>query len=187
MCHCIFNRILTQVELSLEDELVVVLGGEGLAWINGHTQPVSTGDVIGFPAGTGDAHVFINDSNSEDALAGQDLAMWIWGENKRKTGDRVFYPLLPDRVQENKWTGELVVILYTNQIGVILKASESSHHQTVQNVNWVRFARGIWLPNFADPVFIGNRTSPRSSLTSCWIIVIMWTVPCPSTHGVLDS
>ncbi|KAG8907913.1 hypothetical protein FRC00_011544, partial [Tulasnella sp. 408] len=93
--------------LSLEEELVFVLGGNGLLWFNGHVHPVTTGDAIGFPAGTGDAHTFINDSNQDDALGGHDVALWIFGENKRKTGDKIFYPLKPENKEkpslEGRW------------------------------------------------------------------------------------
>ena len=82
-----------------------MLGGEGLVWINGHTFPVSTGDTVGFPAGTGDAHVFINDSNADDPLGGNDLALWIFGENRRVEGDKVFYPLGSTRAINRRWEG----------------------------------------------------------------------------------
>ncbi|KAG8987416.1 hypothetical protein FRB90_003356 [Tulasnella sp. 427] len=71
-------------------------GGDALLWFNGHVHKVTTGDAIGFPAGTGDTHTIINDSNYDDALGGHDVAMWIFGENKRKTGDKIYYPLNPE-------------------------------------------------------------------------------------------
>ncbi|KAG9042342.1 hypothetical protein FS837_010975 [Tulasnella sp. UAMH 9824] len=89
----------------LEEELVFVLGGDGLVWINGYVHPVTTGDAIGFPAGTGDAHTFINDSNQDDALGGHDVALWIFGENKRKTGDKIFYPLKPENKEKPELEG----------------------------------------------------------------------------------
>ncbi|KAG8903138.1 hypothetical protein FRB99_003681 [Tulasnella sp. 403] len=101
---------------SLEDELIFVLGGDGLVWINGHVYPVSTGDAVGFAGGTGDAHVFINDSNAEEPLGGQDLALWIFGENRRRSGDRLYYPLNPekkddDRIAERWWDGECMFMI----------------------------------------------------------------------------
>ncbi|KAG8901333.1 hypothetical protein FRC01_009876, partial [Tulasnella sp. 417] len=90
---------------SLEDELVFVLGGDGVVWINGYVHPITTGDAIGFPAGTGDAHTFINDSNQDDALGGHDVALWIFGENKRKTGDKLFYPLKPENKEKPELEG----------------------------------------------------------------------------------
>ncbi|KAG9032209.1 hypothetical protein FRB95_001688 [Tulasnella sp. JGI-2019a] len=89
----------------LEDELIYVLGGQGLVWINGHVTPVSTGDVVAFPAGTGVAHNFINDSNAGDGEgdegSGEDLALWIFGENRKKEGERYFYPLRPKDVPQD--------------------------------------------------------------------------------------
>ncbi|KAG8952799.1 hypothetical protein FRC04_003724 [Tulasnella sp. 424] len=94
----------------LEEELVFILGGDGLVWINGYVHPVTTGDAIGFPAGTGDSHTFINDSNQDDALGGHDVAMWIFGENKRKTGDKIYYPLNPENKEkptlDGRWWDE---------------------------------------------------------------------------------
>lgn len=94
-----------------EEELIFVLGGDALLWFNGHVYPVTTGDAIGFPAGTGDAHTFINDSNQDDALGGHDVALWIFGENKRKTGDKIYYPLNPQNkdkpsLEGRWWDGE---------------------------------------------------------------------------------
>ncbi|CAE6517702.1 unnamed protein product [Rhizoctonia solani] len=77
---------------SVEDELVFIIQGEGLVWLDGHTFPVSAGDTIGFQGGTGLAHTIINDSNARDEESGQDLVMWIVGEN-RPSEDKVVYPM----------------------------------------------------------------------------------------------
>lgn len=77
----------------VEDELIYVLGGHGLVWVNGQVTPVTTGDVLAFPAGTGVAHTFINDANADDPESGEELALWIFGENRVKEGERWFYPM----------------------------------------------------------------------------------------------
>jgi len=61
---------------------------------------VSAGDAIGFPAGTGVAHTFINDSNAGDSELGEELVLWIFGENKIKKGEMWFYPLNPELQDE---------------------------------------------------------------------------------------
>ncbi|CAE6419533.1 hypothetical protein ACGC1H_001913 [Rhizoctonia solani] len=81
---------------SVEDELVFIIQGEGLVWLDGHTFPVSAGDTIGFQGGTGLAHTIINDSNAHDEESGQDLVMWIVGENRRSE-DKVVYPMHPEK------------------------------------------------------------------------------------------
>lgn len=81
---------------SVEDELVFVIQGEGLVWLDGHTFPVSAGDAVGFRGGTGLAHTIINNSNSQDGESGQDLVLWIVGENRRSE-DRVVYPIHPEK------------------------------------------------------------------------------------------
>ena len=97
-----------------------VLAGEGLVWLNGTVYPVCGGDVVGLPSGTGIAHTFINDEKpcedefeeggSEEGgnTGGSPLVLWIFGENKRRSGDRVFYPLHPEkeRTFERWWEGE---------------------------------------------------------------------------------
>ncbi|KAF8582992.1 hypothetical protein K439DRAFT_1349715 [Ramaria rubella] len=92
---------------SLEDELVYIVSGTGLVWLNGHVHPVREGDAVGFPGGTGIAHNFINDSNA-NGEEGEPLILWIIGQNKSKIGDMVYYPL--HTAKENKfkrwWAGE---------------------------------------------------------------------------------
>ncbi len=42
---------------SLEEEFVYVVQGEPEVWIDGIVYPLKPGDGVGFPAGTGTAHV----------------------------------------------------------------------------------------------------------------------------------
>ncbi|KAG9082458.1 hypothetical protein FRC07_014196, partial [Ceratobasidium sp. 392] len=83
---------------SLEDEVVFIIQGQRSVWLDGHVFPVSPGDAVGFRAGTGLAHTFINDSNASSGEAGQDLVTWIVGENRR-TEDKVIYPLHHEKKQ----------------------------------------------------------------------------------------
>jgi len=64
---------------SLEDELVYIVSGNRLVWLNGHIHPISEGDTVGFPGGTGIAHNFIKDSNAKDKIqnAVADTVEWI--------------------------------------------------------------------------------------------------------------
>jgi hypothetical protein len=102
---------------SLEDELVYVVSGSGLVWLNGHVQPVHEGDAVGFPAGTGVAHNFINDSNA-DGTEGEPLILWIIGQNKARDGDLVYYPLHVEGKSKSKrwWAGES----YSVALGALL-------------------------------------------------------------------
>ncbi|EPZ52140.1 cupin domain protein [Bacteriovorax sp. BAL6_X] len=45
---------------SLEEEFVYVISGEIDLWLNGKVKKMTKGDCIGFPAGTGVGHCFIN-------------------------------------------------------------------------------------------------------------------------------
>jgi uncharacterized cupin superfamily protein len=65
------------------------------AWIDGELHRLGPGDGIAFPAGTGIAHCFLN--NTEGAVR-----LLIIGEHHPE--DRVAYPLNPERrVAPNNW------------------------------------------------------------------------------------
>jgi len=49
---------------SLEEEFVYVIEGNPQAWIDRKLYDLSPGDGVGFPAGTGIAHCFVNNSQS---------------------------------------------------------------------------------------------------------------------------
>lgn len=69
---------------SAEEEFVYVLEGTPDAWIDGHLHRLSPGDAVGFPAGTGICHTFINNTESEVRLI-------VVGE-KPKDDNRIRYP-----------------------------------------------------------------------------------------------
>ncbi|KAF8517742.1 RmlC-like cupin domain-containing protein [Hysterangium stoloniferum] len=88
---------------SLEDELVYIVSGNGIVWINGHVEQVREGDAVGFPGGTGIAHNFINDSNT-DGKEGDPLMLWIIGQNRAREGDLVYYPLKASQpITSKRW------------------------------------------------------------------------------------
>jgi uncharacterized cupin superfamily protein len=81
-----------------EEEFVLVLKGTVEAWIDGTLFPMSEGDLAAFPAATGIAHTFLNNSNDE--------ALLLVGGERSKPGNRVFYPLNPERrsqMPEGQW------------------------------------------------------------------------------------
>lgn len=75
-----------------EEEFVYVVAGEVDAWVNGHVHRMREGDLAAFPAGTGIAHCFINNSDREVTL--------LVGGEAAKRGSRIFYPLNPSRQQD---------------------------------------------------------------------------------------
>lgn len=75
-----------------EEEYVYVLEGSVLAWIDGEVHLMQAGDLAAFPAGTGIAHCFINNSDQEVTL--------LVGGEAAKPGSRIFYPLNPSRQQD---------------------------------------------------------------------------------------
>ncbi len=61
-------------------------------WLDGHLRRLSPGEVAGFPAGTGLAHTFINNTD-------HDVRLLVVGEASRYRS-RIHYPLHPKRNEE---------------------------------------------------------------------------------------
>lgn len=82
---------------SAEEEFVYVIAGEPDVWIDGHLHRLAPGDAVGFPAGTGITHSFLNNTDAE-------VHLLVVGE-RSKPENRVFYPLHPDRraLREDWW------------------------------------------------------------------------------------
>jgi RimJ/RimL family protein N-acetyltransferase/uncharacterized cupin superfamily protein len=81
-----------------EEEFVFVLEGTPDVWIDGHLFRLAPGDAVGFPAATGIAHTFLN--NTAD-----DVRLLVCGEASRKE-HKVHYPLHPARnaaIGEGHW------------------------------------------------------------------------------------
>jgi uncharacterized cupin superfamily protein len=78
-----------------EEEFVYVIEGEPDLWIDGHIKRLRPGDGAAFPAGTGIAHTFINNTDKE-------VRLLVVGEASRRRS-RIHYPLHPAR---NKEIGE---------------------------------------------------------------------------------
>lgn len=69
---------------SLEEEFVYVIEGTPDVWLDGELHRLQAGDSVGFPAGTGQAHTFINNSDA-------DVRLLIVGEVS-KPENRIYYP-----------------------------------------------------------------------------------------------
>ena len=68
-------------------------------WINGTLYPLKPGDAVAFPAGTGIAHTFIN--NTYDLVR-----LLVVGEANKKE-NKIFYPCHPQRnaeIGESLWS-----------------------------------------------------------------------------------
>jgi uncharacterized cupin superfamily protein len=82
---------------STEEEFVYVIEGQPDAWIDGELHRLSPGDGVGFPAGTGICHSFINNTDT-------DVRLLVVGEPTR-ADNRIFYPLNPEQrpLRKNWW------------------------------------------------------------------------------------
>ena len=74
---------------SAEEEFVYVIEGEPDVWLDGHLHRLRSGDGVGFPAGTGIAHTFLNNTEAE-------VRLLVVGETP-KPENRIFYPRHPER------------------------------------------------------------------------------------------
>lgn len=74
---------------SLEEEFVYVLAGAPDAWIDGELHRLREGDSVGFPAGTGLCHSFINNTD-------EDVMLLVIGETAKRE-NRIYYPRNPDQ------------------------------------------------------------------------------------------
>lgn len=72
-----------------EEEFVFVLEGEPDLWADGYLKRLKPGDGVAFPAGTGLAHTFLNNTDTE-------VRLLVVGEASRRRS-RIDYPLHPVR------------------------------------------------------------------------------------------
>lgn len=81
---------------SAEEEFVYVIEGEPDVWLDGHLHRLRPGDAVGFPAGTGIAHTFLNNTETE-------VRLLVVGE-RSKLENRIFYPRHPElRTRRTDW------------------------------------------------------------------------------------
>jgi len=79
---------------SEDEEFVFVVEGRPSLWIDGHLVDLSEGDAVAFPAGTGIAHSFVNNSDAP-------VKLLIVGEHG--ADDRVTYPVNPEVRHPRPW------------------------------------------------------------------------------------
>ncbi|PIO97384.1 cupin domain-containing protein [Pleomorphomonas carboxyditropha] len=84
---------------SADEEFVYVIEGEPDVWLDGHLYRLRPGDAVGFPAGTGLAHTFLNNTGAE-------VRLLVVGE-RTKPENRVVYPRHPERrpLHPDWWDG----------------------------------------------------------------------------------
>lgn len=73
---------------SLEEEFVYIISGKADLWLNGKIKTMHKGDCIGFPAGTGIGHTFINNYK-------EDLELFVSGD-RTKPENQYYFHLEPD-------------------------------------------------------------------------------------------
>ena len=86
---------------SLEEEFVYIISGQIDLWLNGKIKKMSKGDCIGFPAGTGVGHCFINNYN-------EPCEIFVSGDRTKETNQYHFH-LDPGLESEcgDKWWKEM--------------------------------------------------------------------------------
>ncbi len=83
---------------SLEEEFVYVISGEIDLWYNGRIKKMIKGDCIGFPAGTGIGHCFINNYDSP-------CEIFVSGDRTKRNNKYYFHldPDLKNECGDNWW------------------------------------------------------------------------------------
>ena len=74
---------------SAEEEFVYVIAGTPDVWLDGWLHRLRPGDAVGFPAGTGITHCFLNNTEAE-------VLLLVVGETS-KPANRITYPRNPER------------------------------------------------------------------------------------------
>jgi uncharacterized cupin superfamily protein len=72
-----------------EEEFIYVISGTPDVWLDGVLHRLAPGDGVGFPAGTGLAHSFLNNTDAE-------VALLVVGDRSRED-NRIVYPVNPER------------------------------------------------------------------------------------------
>ena len=81
---------------SAEEEFVYVIEGTPDVWLDGRLHRLGPGDAVGFPAGTGQCHCFLNHSEAE-------VRLLVVGE-RPKPENRIVYPRNPEqRTLRDDW------------------------------------------------------------------------------------
>lgn len=79
---------------SHEEEFVYIVSGHPHVWINGYIYQLAPNMVVGFPAGSGIIHTFINNTQAE-------VEMIVLGERSKKE-NKYIYPINPELRDEHK-------------------------------------------------------------------------------------
>ena len=84
---------------SAEEEFVYVIEGSPDVWLDGTLHRLEPGDAVGFPAGTGIGHTFLNNTPRE-------VRLLVVGEHAVPDA-KVHYPMNPEyeRTIDYAWTG----------------------------------------------------------------------------------
>lgn len=114
---------------SLEEEFVFVISGEIDLWLNGKIKKMTKGDCIGFPAGTGVGHCFINNSQS-------DCEIFVSGD-RTKLDNQYHFHLDPGLEKEcgDKWWGNMPKQILGNHNGLPGVVDENLQDDSIKIFN----------------------------------------------------
>lgn len=94
-----------------------MLEGYPEVWINGYLWKLEPGDSVGFPAGTGICHTFLN--NTE-----QEVRLLVVGEANKKY-NRIYYPLNPGYAATRQIVG--LTIRRSSSVHTTASRGKSNH------------------------------------------------------------
>lgn len=108
---------------SEEEEFAFVLEGTPDVWIDGELFALKEGDFVAFPAGTGIAHTFINNSSST-------VRLLVGGDQIIKT-NKINYPLHPARNESMKQQDR-----FWENAPTVLKGAHNGEPNKTETVTW---------------------------------------------------
>jgi uncharacterized cupin superfamily protein/8-oxo-dGTP pyrophosphatase MutT (NUDIX family) len=114
---------------SLEEEFVFIISGEIDLWLNGSVKKMTKGDCIGFPAGTGVGHTFINNYQGNCEL-------FVSGD-RTKSNNRYHFHLDPSLKSEcgDKWWDDMPKQLLGNHDGLPGDFDKSHFDESIEVLN----------------------------------------------------
>ncbi|MGH6892287.1 MAG: cupin domain-containing protein [Dongiaceae bacterium] len=147
---------------SAEEEFVFVIEGAPDAWIDGHLHRLTAGDAVGFPAGTGLCHSFLNNTDSE-------VRLLVVGE-RPKPENRIYYPCNPEQMVLRKdwWhdVPERPMGPHHGKPGQRIPQPTMAHQRPDCILNWSGSEDPAdQYPGDPEPMAIGVKFSDRFGLT----------------------
>lgn len=149
---------------SHEEEFVYIVSGRPHVWINGFIYQLEPGFAVGFPAGTGVAHTFINNTN-------EDVEMIVLGD-RTKDENKCAFPINPELKQTHEfiwWSDYPKQALFgghDGKVGNLNFLKPWQENENIKDTSALERKKSFSYPGDAETFSEGVRLSDYLSLTS---------------------